>query len=262
MPDPNSPSSASRPQTRRYRERKDAILKAAVQLINERGVKGMTLGDVAARLDLVPTAVIYYYKNKEDLAAACFEAGIERYTDLLARAEQHAALDQLQAFIGAFFEDARAVDEGRKPPIALFNDVRALQSTEVNAAYVALFRRTRQLLKNALPETRSRLDMNARTHLLLSQLFWSVAWRNQFEPSDYDRIASRFYSILTRGIRATKGDWSPVELPLPAALSGIAEDTAKEDFLRAATELINSTGYLGASVDKIAANMNMTKGAF
>jgi AcrR family transcriptional regulator len=257
-PDP----SATRARTRRYRERKDAILKAAVQLMNERGVKGMTLGDVAARLELVPTAVIYYYKNKEDLAAACFEAGIARYNDLLTLAEQSPPTDQLRAFVSAFFEDAKAIAEGRLAQIALFNDVRALQNPDVNAAYVALFRRTRALLQNALPEARERLDLNARTHLLLSQLFWSVAWRNQFEPADYGRVAARFYSILTGGIRAAPGAWKPKKLPLPETLSGLTDDTAKEDFLRAATDLINSTGYLGASVDRIAANMNVTKGAF
>jgi AcrR family transcriptional regulator len=34
------------------------------------------------------------------------------------------------------------------------------------------------------------------------------------------------------------------------------------DFLRAATELINAEGYRGASVSKIAARLNVTKGAF
>jgi AcrR family transcriptional regulator len=262
VPSSKPTSAESKAPTRRYRERKDAILRAAVQLINERGVKGMTLGDVAAQLELVPTAVIYYYKKKEDLAAACFEAGIERFNTLLDLAEQQDAESQLRGFVSAFFEDSRAIAEGRVGPIAVFNDVRAIQNPDVNAAYVGLFRRTRTMLESSLPERRDRLDLNARTHLVLSQLFWSVAWLKQFEPEDYGRVASRFYTILTCGIRSKPGKWTPQELPLTAALSDFADDTAKEDFLRAATDLINSTGYLGASVDRIAANMNVTKGAF
>lgn len=73
--------------TKRFEQRKSAIVGSAVEVLNRRGVRGMTLADVAARLDLVPTGVIYYFKNKEDLAAACFLRGIDRYNDLIALAE-------------------------------------------------------------------------------------------------------------------------------------------------------------------------------
>jgi len=39
-------------------------------------------------------------------------------------------------------------------------------------------------------------------------------------------------------------------------------ETSSELFLRAATQLINEEGYLGASVEKISARLNVTKGAF
>ena len=39
------------------------------------------------------------------------------------------------------------------------------------------------------------------------------------------------------------------------------DDTA-DAFLRAATELVNEQGYRGASVDRISARLNLTKGAF
>ena len=55
-----------------------AIVASAVEVLNRKGVRGMTLGEVAASLNLVPTGVIYYFKNKEDLAAACFLKGVER----------------------------------------------------------------------------------------------------------------------------------------------------------------------------------------
>ena len=69
----------SRPPTKRYEQRKSAIVSSAVEVINRKGVRGMTLADVALRLNLVPTGVIYYFKNKEDLASACFLHGIELF---------------------------------------------------------------------------------------------------------------------------------------------------------------------------------------
>lgn len=262
MPDTDAKPALTRAPTKRYRMRKQAIIRAAIDLINQRGVKGMTLGDVAANLELVPTAVIYYFKRKEDLAAACFELSIARYDQLLDEAEQAPPDQQLWSFVSGFFRASRAIANGEAEPLAVFNDVRALQNPDVNKAYVALFRRTRSLLSRSLPTRLPRIDLNARTHLVLSQLFWTVVWLADFEPEDYDRAAARFYDILTLGMRAHSGDWAPPDLPLTEALEEIATDSAREDFLRAATELINANGYVGASVDKIAANMNVTKGAF
>lgn len=70
--------------TRRYEAKRNAIVCSAVAEMNRKGVRGMTLGDVAARLDLVPTGVIYYFRNKEELAAAVFMKGVEAYEALIA----------------------------------------------------------------------------------------------------------------------------------------------------------------------------------
>src|SRR5436853_4761375 len=80
------PAAAGRTPTKRYEARRNAIIASAVEVVNRRGVRGMTLGDVTASLDLVPTGVIYYFKNKEELAAAAFLRALERYEGLIAEA--------------------------------------------------------------------------------------------------------------------------------------------------------------------------------
>ena len=64
--------------THKFHKRRDTIVRAAVEVLNHKGVRGMTLADVAAKIDLVPTAVMYYFHRKEDLAAACFHKAIEQ----------------------------------------------------------------------------------------------------------------------------------------------------------------------------------------
>ena len=59
--------------TKRFRAKRDAILAAAAEAINEQSAKGMTFADVARRVGLNTTSVTYYFKRKEDLAAAAFE---------------------------------------------------------------------------------------------------------------------------------------------------------------------------------------------
>ena len=66
--------------------RRRAILAAATAILNRQGVRGMTLADVAASVGLITTSVTYYYRKKDDLAAACFMRGLERFEAMIEQA--------------------------------------------------------------------------------------------------------------------------------------------------------------------------------
>lgn len=254
----NSATSVGRKPSRRYNKRRDAIINSAVTVINRKGVRGMTLADVAQSLDLVPTGVIYYFRNKEELAVACFERAIEQFDSLLTdAATQDGAAARVYAFIDAYIDYKRRSALGEADRIAVFNDVRALNHPGLNKAYVDMFRRARALLSS---ESLTRLEQNARAHLLLSQAFWAVVWLPRFDPEDYPRAASRTADLVAHGLAAPGVRWPTVSLPDLGPAPG--DDPSAELFLKAATELINEQGYLGASVEKISARLNVTKGAF
>jgi AcrR family transcriptional regulator len=247
--------------TEKYRRRQAEIVKAAVTLINRKGIRAMTLADVAAGLGIVPTGVIYYFASKEDLAATCFLKAIEAYQDLLALAEAaEGPAGRLKQFIKGYVSLAREINLGERDPLVFFNDVRALNDAAVNAAYTAMFRRTRDLLIDASASTHGRQEANAVAHLVLSQLFWLVAWLYEYDLADYDRAAERLFDILYEGLCADAAQWPPPRGP--NVIRDPAADVSQETFLRAATQLINEEGYRGASVDKISARLNVTKGAF
>ncbi|MCF3696692.1 TetR/AcrR family transcriptional regulator, partial [Salmonella enterica subsp. enterica serovar Weltevreden] len=57
--------------------------------------------------------------------------------------------------------------------------------------------------------------------------------------------------------------WSPSLLPLGVqSTPGREAEPGREAFLLAATRLINQLGYRGASVQRIASELNVTKGSF
>ena len=250
--------------TKKFHKRKDMILCAAIEVLNHKGVKGMTLAEVASKLDLVPTAVMYYFRSKEELAATCFHRSIEVYDALAADAERgRTARDALEIFVRGFFEYRRRIAIGETNQIAVFNDVRALHDPAVGKAYEAMFRRTRGLLAKSRQFSRlERVDRNARTHLLLSELFWSVVWVEHYDSEDYGRLADHTLDILETGLAQRKADWSPRVLTHLPATAADQSTESRETFLRAATVLINEQGYLGASVQKISEHLNVTKGAF
>lgn len=252
---------ARRSVTHKFHQRRDTIVRAAVEVLNHKGVRGMTLADVAAKIDLVPTAVMYYFHKKEDLAAACFHKAIEQYESMIAQAQRGTtAREALELFIRGYFEFRRRVVTGEADQIAVYNDVRAVHDPGVGVAYTQMFRNARSLLLKS-PEIASlpRMDCNARAHLLLAQLFWSVVWVPRYYAEDYPRLADHMLDILVNGLLRAGGEWRPptlheVEPPLT--------DQARETFLQAATSLMNDQGYHGASVQKISERLNVTKGAF
>src|SRR3954467_11250029 len=69
--------------TKRFQAKRDAILAAAADAINEQSAKGMTFADVARRVGLNTTSVTYYFKRKEELAAACFDHTLEKLLAML-----------------------------------------------------------------------------------------------------------------------------------------------------------------------------------
>jgi len=253
-------TAGARTPSRRYIARRDAIIASAIREMNQHGVRGMTLGDVAARLDLVPTGVIYYFRNKEDLAAAAYERSISRIVELAQAAAGHPSeRERVQAFIQLFIDLRLRIELGEAEPLAVFNDVRALNCESVNTAFVGMFRSVRALLDRR--EGRSRADLNGRTHLLLNALTFLTAWIYTWRVEDYPRIGQRIASILLDGIQ--KGNNVPGPLPVNLQPGGDeVDETSSEHFLRAATQLINDEGYHGASVDRISSKLNVTKGAF
>jgi len=261
--DQPQPSSLSK---HRFARKKDAIIAAATGIMNRRGIKGMTLADVAASVDLITTSVTYYFRKKEDLAVAVLLRSIERFDALIAGALGPAdPRDRLLAFLDRYLDLDARIRDGEEAPLAIFSDIRSLnephQST-VMAAYRDLFRKIRSLFTAPHCEWPDRKIATARTHMLLEQLYWTVTWLPRYDVDDYARLRDRMFDILANGVAAEDAVWQPGRLADLEHLADGARDSQNDTFLVAATRLINQRGYRGASVEKISAQLNVTKGSF
>jgi AcrR family transcriptional regulator len=107
-----------------------------------------------------------------------------------------------------------------------------------------------------------RVAVNARTHLLMTQLLWVIAWVQRYDPEDYARLADQMLDILENGLASGQQSWTPHALLTLEPPEADKSSASRETFLRAATTLMNEQGYLGASVQKISQRLNLTKGAF
>ena len=267
--------------TLRFAEKRELILDGAARLFNRRGIKAGTLAEVAASVGLATNSLTYYYRKKEDLVCACLARSIEAINRVIKKAARGATLaERLGAFVHGFVALMAEVAEQRRPELIFFGDMRALpqpQAGPVFAAYVEMFRSLRRLLRPglggagdagpgdaALPLD-ARRALNARTHLLLAEMLWARAWLARFEPSDYPRVAAAITDILLHGLAAPGQGW-----PAGSALAGLSAtqagtppaDDLADAYLRTAIRLINDHGVGGASVERIAATLALTKGSF
>lgn len=250
--------------TRKYEGRQEEILRAAARLFNKKGINSTSLAEVAEAVGLMTNSVTYYYRRKDDLAAACFLRSLDIYNALVDRAEgKPSPQEKVSTLVRDFFALLAEVAEGTQPEPVAFLEMRSLvgvQWEQVSHAYNALFRRVRDFLADAVDD---RQMLNARAHLLLSILHSLRLLAVNYASEDYPRIAEEVVDIVLHGISSTNPpdiDNDGISREADVFVSRATESA--DSFLKTATVLINEQGYRGASVEKISSRLNLTKGAF
>ncbi len=247
--------------TKRFRAKRDAILAAAAEAINDQSAKGMTFADVAARVGLNTTSVTYYFRRKEDLASACFEHTLDQLRAIINEAMEEATPeDRVARYLAINFARLGRINRGEETAFAVLSDLRAMDEPtrgRLMAGWQRVFRNTRALW--GTPADRAHKDLNgARAHVLLENTFWLSAWLTRYELDEYGRVEERLMQVFRHGIAGDGARWSPDLLDI----GGGGREPGRAAFLTAATMLINELGYRGASVQKIASELNVTKGSF
>lgn len=251
----------ARGETKRFRAKRDAILAAAADVINDQSAKGMTFADVAQRVGLNTTSVTYYFKRKEDLAAAAFDVTLDRLDAMLDEARREATPEaRVARYLSINMERLARIHRGEEKALAILSDLRAMEGelrTRLMQRWQQIFRKTRALWGDG--GTRAETDLRGgRAHVLLENTFWLPAWITRYEIDEYPRVESRLMDVFRHGIATPDDVWKPDMLDL----THDEAEPGREAFLLAATRLINELGYRGASVQKIASELNVTKGSF
>ena len=247
--------------TKRFQAKRDAIVAAAADAINEQSAKGMTFADVARRVGLNTTSVTYYFKRKEDLAAACFEQTLDRLRQMLGQAAEEATPEaRVDRYLSINMARLAAIRDGREKDFAVLSDLRATEEpvkTRLLSGWRDVFRATRDLWGSGGPRPHTDLR-SARAHVVLENTFWLNVWLTRYGVDQYDRVEQRMMNMFRDGLAPSGAKWQPSIIVLKPGES----EPAREAFLLAATRLINELGYRGASVQRIASELNVTKGSF
>lgn len=245
----------------RYERQRARIIDAAVALVNEKGVGGMTLQEVAKALDLTTTSVTYYYRYKEHLAAEVFEDTLVRLGSMAAdAAKEDTPQERVARYVEIFFDQFVDGSLGRDRPLAILSEIRTLEAAtrqHLIEHYQEVFRAVRSLFGDTSCESEKRLN-SVRAQFLNEALFWAALWLGRYPKSDIKNVLRRTLDILAHGISASH---TCLEYEV-LAIDGEHPVDAKRNFLQAASRLINDIGYKGASIDRIVSELKLTKGSF
>ncbi len=251
-------------ETRRFQEKKALVLDAASALINEKGAAGMTLAAVAEAVGLNTASVTYYFKRRDDLAVACYHRALERIEEMVAAAAAEPTPQaRVRHYLALNIELLRQVRAGEARPITVLSDIRTMD----DPVRVGLSDRYRTIMRavrgfwGADGNVTHKALLVARAHMLLENAYWLPVWLGRYSSHDFQRVLDRMVEIFEHGLSpagAVQRDW-----PLIDGVAGNGQEgAAQRKFLQAATRLINERGYRGASVERIASELSVTKGSF
>lgn len=251
-------------ETERFERRRQDVVHAASALINELGVKGTTFAELARSVGLNATSITYYFDRKDKLVVAVYEATL----DWLEQAAREAAAlatpaERVRAFIAAHVALRRRIRGGESGLITALSEIRTLHEA-AQMPLLAQYSRVVDHVRSFFGEERDGLERSldtARAHVLLEAMFWWPVWSLRYSTRDFDRLEARMFDIFAHGLAGQGQEWRPRALASQAWRTD-ADSEGGDAFLRSATVMINQRGYRGASVNRIAAALNVTKGSF
>lgn len=256
--------------------KRSAILSQAAKLFNYKGSRATTLRDIAESLGLTKTSLYYYVKTKEDLIYQCYRIALEHHHTRLdeIEAEHVDAMARVSAFFLQPFENWLAAQEGRAPHIAALLEIAALKGPhrdEVEASYVALFKRIRVYIRTGIEQGTLRpCEPTATTRAILGSVEWAFFWLHSIPRDQVNATAREALDILAHGISASNKPHAPADISFEngeaTPLGGFNREQQnrlkQEAFFRTGTRFFNRQGFNGTSLDEIAEQLNVSKGAF
>lgn len=184
-------------------KKRDAILRAATEIINAKGFALATMSEIAATLDLRDAALYYYFPNKQALVHACHLSSLERFEALLEAADQAGGTgaDKLRHLLHGLL-----VDSARNGPQLYFGDHSYLDDAQREAITTWVARLTRQLerfLEEGMADG-SIVPCEAPlvVQLLLGMLIWLAKWAPAVQGLTVDRLMAAIGAVTFSGLKS------------------------------------------------------------
>ena len=188
-------------QSRKSEGMRQAIVRAATEIINTKSYALATLTEIAATLDLRDAALYHYFPNKQALAYACHCYSLERLEILLVTTDEAGGRgeEKLRHFIRGML-----VDAAQNGPQLYFGDFSYLDAAH-RRTVVAWADRLKNLLVKFLKEGMAdgsvvQCEPELVVQLLLGMLIWLAKWVPAVDGLTVDRLMNAIDASVFRGL--------------------------------------------------------------
>ncbi|WP_426039885.1 TetR/AcrR family transcriptional regulator [Brevundimonas sp. DC300-4] len=186
---------------RKSAKKRDEIIRAATEVINDKTFALATMIDIAARLDLRDATLYYYFPNKQALAYACHIRSLERFDALLssADAETVSGVAKLRNLIRGLIDDS--VRDGPQLYFGDYSYLEPFQQEEIASfakrMTVTLERFVQEGMKDG---SIVNCDPQLVVQLLLGMLIWLARWTSDINGLTPDKLMDAIETFSFRGL--------------------------------------------------------------
>ena len=191
-------------------KKREAILRAAIEIINAKGFAAATMTEIAAAVDLRDAALYYYFPNKQALAFAGHQRSLERFEALLVviDADGGTGLCKLRRFLEALLDDA--VSNG---PQLYFGDNSYLEDAQrkaIEAWTARLSKRLERFLEEGMADgTVAPCEPALVVQLMVGMLIWLTKWAPTMPGLTNERLLEAIESMALKGLAGPKAPARP-----------------------------------------------------
>ena len=196
-----------RSRSRKSAGKRDAIIQAAIEIINTKSFALATMTEIAASLDLSDAALYYYFPTKQALAYAAHVQSLERFERLLeeADAEITTGAEKLTRFTRAMLEDSS--DNGSQLYFGEHSYLDAAQREAIDG----WANRLKATLEGFLVEGMEDgsvvpCEPEVIVQLYLGMLIWLAKWVPSIKDLTVDRLMRAIEDFCFRGIESRSPD--------------------------------------------------------
>jgi AcrR family transcriptional regulator len=250
------------------------ILSESARLFNFQGTRATTLGDIARSIGLTKTSLYYYARNKEELVYQCYLASCDAGDEIMAEASQGAetGLQCLCNFVKIFFARWEEINQGQRPHTAMLIEIPTLADQhrkEIETRVEKHFKTMLKFIKRGIKDgSISDCAPIPTTQAFLAIVYWSYVWFGSVPIEKRPGAIKQLLSLIKGGISETTYQFNEINFPvletrLPAGFDRDQQNEIKRSaFLQVGSQMFNERGYMGASLDDVAEQLDVTKGAF
>lgn len=200
---PPAPARASRPtRAEQHALKRDAVLRTAARMFNERGFHATSLDDVAERLQVTKPTLYYYVRSKDEILFECVRTGLQMLQDAIAQSAEGggSALDKLMAAMRQYVRIVTA-DFGMCVIRVGEDPLPADSRRELRRVKASLDLEFRELIRQGIAEgSIVPCDPKLAAFAMAGALSWIGRWYLPDGPLTPEQIADQCISLLTRGL--------------------------------------------------------------